>query len=141
METIGTRIREFRRLREWSQAKLGQELQAAAGRDKPWSGEAVRRWEAGTDTPKKDAREALAALSGKAEQYWVFGDGRKQVDQDEPDGLNPKAIRALVETIARSLQTAQANLDALTAICAKPADNNAVRRALNPPKAPKKKSA
>lgn len=48
-------------------------MAAAVGKKKPYSGEAVRRWEQGIDQPGRDARAALAKAFVRGESYIEFG--------------------------------------------------------------------
>lgn len=74
MESIGERIARLRKSKDWSRPELGRQMAQAIERAKPFSGEAVRRYEQGPDTPGKAARLALAKVFGKTEAYIVFGD-------------------------------------------------------------------
>jgi transcriptional regulator with XRE-family HTH domain len=72
-KTIAERILRLRNSKTWSRPELGRELASAIGKKKPYSGEAVRRWEEGLDQPGRKARAALAKVFGLSEAYIEFG--------------------------------------------------------------------
>jgi transcriptional regulator with XRE-family HTH domain len=71
MESMGDRINRLRKAKEWSYRRLAKEMGDAIGTT--FSGEAVRRYEIGKNSPGKDARRALAKVFGKTETYIEFG--------------------------------------------------------------------
>ena len=53
----------YRLGRKVSQAELGEMIAQLMGRETPFTGAAVSRWETGTQVPSTDVVEAIAALS------------------------------------------------------------------------------
>jgi transcriptional regulator with XRE-family HTH domain len=73
MTTPGKRIANLRKIKGWSRPELGRRLAAAAGRAKPYSGEAVRLYETDANLPGKPVRKALAVVFNIDESYIEYG--------------------------------------------------------------------
>lgn len=84
METIGKRISRLRAEKGWSRPELGRRMAQALKRAKPFSGEVVRLYEEGENSPGKDARRALAAVFERTEAYMEFGDSPQAKRLEEP---------------------------------------------------------
>ena len=78
METPGRRIQRMRLQQEWSLATLGKKIAAATGRTRPYSGEAIRKYEIGENELRPDVVRGLALVFGKPESYILFGDHATQ---------------------------------------------------------------
>lgn len=61
-EAFSARLRVLRAQTGWSLARVGRDLAAHGGQ--PVSGEAVRQWEQGVNTPRRDQVAALEGLYG-----------------------------------------------------------------------------
>lgn len=106
IETIGQRIARLRNAKGWSLAELGRRMALAIKREKAFSGEAVRQYEAGLNGLGADARKALAAAFELSEQYIEFG--KHDVAQQPAAEYRTVSERAL--DVAR-------RFDQLTAAC------------------------
>jgi transcriptional regulator with XRE-family HTH domain len=78
-ESIGERIQRLRTAEGWSLTELGERMGKAINRrnpdgsPRPFSGEALRLYEADENEPGKDALKALALVFQKSEPYIQFG--------------------------------------------------------------------
>lgn len=63
MKSIGARIRALRRARDWTQQRLAEQVNAAAGRATVTADE-VKRWERGKRVPRPETRGHIAAALG-----------------------------------------------------------------------------
>lgn len=71
----------------------------AIGRKQPFSGEVVRLYEEGLNSPGKDARRALASALGRDEQYIEFGDAPQARQPAAPYGDDEDRARDAREGI------------------------------------------
>jgi len=107
VDTIGKRIARHRLLKGWSRPELGRLMAASIAREKPFSGEAVRRYEEGLDEPGNDARKALAAVFGKSELYIEFGDSPVRNSTTDADAFwnayiaAPDHERKIIESLLK----------------------------------------
>lgn len=92
MESLGERIARLRTAKGWKRPELGRRMGSAINR-KPYSGEAVRRYEADIDEPGNDARKALAAVFDTSEAYIEFGPQKAQPAKATKNGadISPEA--------------------------------------------------
>lgn len=107
VETIGQRITRLRNGKDWSRPELGRQMAAALGRKKPFSGELIRLYEEDINRPSVEARQALAKVFSKAEQYIEFGSapGAAHVGESLPAEYDSKIKRgpSTVQTEAEKL--------------------------------------
>lgn len=79
MESIGQRISTLRKREQWSRPELGRRMAVAIAREKPFSGELIRQYEADVVKPGGPARGALAIVFKRSEAWLEFGDGPQKV--------------------------------------------------------------
>lgn len=106
METIGSRIKNFRVRNDWSRPELGRRMGRAVGREDAFSGEAVRRYETGLDRPGEDAVRALSILMERDEAYIMYGTAQTaRGSQSEGDILlsRVRQLSAIDQSIIESL--------------------------------------
>lgn len=77
----------------------------AIDREKPFTGEVIRKYETGVNEPGNDARKALAIVFKKTERYIEFGD-EKKTDGALVENANPviAEIARLWEHVPRPAQ-------------------------------------
>jgi transcriptional regulator with XRE-family HTH domain len=132
-ETIGQRITRLRNAKGWSRAELGRRMAKAVGRDKPFAGESVRRYEEGIDKPRRDGRLALAKVFDRSEQYIEFGESARQ-EAREPSPTYGVDVAPEVERLIRAFSwLMEDERDALLKeIEAKAVTNKAIAKQLGP---------
>ena len=96
---IGSRIRELRKAKGWSQEKAAQEVGCS------WR--AMQRWEKGTVTPQWGSVESLAKAFGVT-TYQIMG----TVDV-EGHGVDTDSISTRVDKLTLRLAALQAQVDQL----------------------------
>jgi transcriptional regulator with XRE-family HTH domain len=77
METLGKRIQRLREAKEWSLARLGREMAEKIGRETPYTGELIRKYEMDASQPPREAIKALALVFEKDETYISYGDSKR----------------------------------------------------------------
>jgi transcriptional regulator with XRE-family HTH domain len=106
-ETIGRRILRLRNSKAWSRPELGRQLANATGKKKPYSGEAVRRWEENIDQPGREARAAIAKLFERSESYIEFGDQPQATRANEARQTAAQYVSDEALAIARAFDQMQ----------------------------------
>lgn len=87
MDTIGKRIARQRLLLGYSRPELARRVSDVINKQPPLSGEAIRRYEIGKNSPGKDVRRGLAAVLNKSEVYIEFGDSPPAKGNSDADAL------------------------------------------------------
>jgi len=134
VESIGARIKRLRIAKDWSRPELGRLMAKAIDRKKPFTGELIRLYETGKNTPRGDARRALAIVFGREEVYIEFGSSTPKAE--EPIATyekEPSAREDMMLTLFRGLTREQQRELVIETMAMVDGNKEIQRRFLNKP--------
>lgn len=130
METIGQRITRLRNAKDWSRPELGRHMATAIGKDKPFSGEAIRRYENDIDRPGRAALAALTKVFNRDGAFIEYGVVRERTGINEPAATYAVPLRnegdTLLAIVRAFLETDAEGKDVMAKTIAKIAEARAL---------------